>query len=438
MIKKRKLLLGFILLFALFAVCSGTVIAVSGVNMKITGTIGNYTSDVWLKTDSNAGTGFDAYDLEIRGLPSGSYSQFYSSITGKSLAIDSWNPTSRTLSLVYDVPSGQTGNVVFSWNSVSGTGYEATFTVTGSATGSKDMRDYSSYTHTISSDSDIYITVQIEDYTEEVGEAAPGGGGAPSVPAERETIVIDNKIIDVYLVLNEVKTRKISLYNKGYESVDVSLSVKELEDVLILKEKSFEIMPGQRKQVDVRVVAPEKPGIYTGKIIVKGITSQEILVTIHANTKELLFDVSVVIPDEFKVINQEEKLPAQITLIPMGEEPRLDVTLTYLIKDFDGRTFLSESDTMLVESQKTFKKEFSTQNLPIGKYILGLELGYINGLATSSDHFEVKEALPGLPVLSKYGFVLVILGIGILVLLLLIILVLARSRKIKKSRKFKR
>ena len=115
------------------------------------------------------------------------------------------------------------------------------------------------------------------------------------------------------------------------------------------------------------------------------------MISINVNTKELLFDAGIVIPDELKMINIGDKLSSQITLIPMGENPRLDVTLNYLIKNYEGQTFLTESETILVEGQKTFKKEFSTQNLPAGNYVLALELIYPNGVATSSSHFEVKS-----------------------------------------------
>ncbi len=55
------------------------VMAVSSVNIKITGTINDYTSDVWLRTDSNAGSlaTLDAYDMPAPDSPSG-YSKFYS------------------------------------------------------------------------------------------------------------------------------------------------------------------------------------------------------------------------------------------------------------------------------------------------------------------------------------------------------------------------
>jgi hypothetical protein len=117
----------------------------------------------------------------------------------------------------------------------------------------------------------------------------------------------------------------------------------------------------------------------------------------------------------------------------MGENPRLDVTTNYLIKNFDGRTFLSEGETLLIEGEKTFKKNFATSNLPPGKYIVSLELIYPNGVAVSSSHFEIKGR--GLEIkIDGSNYLMVFLVLGIFILIGFIISEIRRYKKVKLHR----
>ena len=156
----------------------------------------------------------------------------------------------------------------------------------------------------------------------------------------------------------------------------------------------------------------------------------------NVNTKELLFDAKIIIPDELKIINKGDKLKTKITLIPLGEAG-LDVTLKYIISDFSGKIFLTESETIKVNENLTFTKEFATNNLPTGDYIFGLEVLYEKNVATTSANFKVIEK--GLFSLTNYKFVLLIAGIFILILIILIVLTQRkRHRNIKKHRRHKR
>lgn len=267
----------------------------------------------------------------------------------------------------------------------------------------------------------------------DVGRGSSQSGGPTSVKgggnkesAVINNLVIDKEKIDITSVVNSVKTRKIGLYNKDQSNININVVVnKELEKIITFDESKFILGSKERKDFEFKVIAPEKAGIYTGKIIINGET---VLVKIDVNTKELLFDVIITIPKEFKAIKVGGKLESQINLIPMGDEPRLDVTLNYIIKDFDERTFLIESDTFLIEDQKIIKKEFLTANFVPGDYVLAMELIYPNGVAVSSTTFKVKEKI------INYKTILIILGIGIFFLILMTIIVLSSFKKLKIKR----
>ena len=264
-----------------------------------------------------------------------------------------------------------------------------------------------------------------------------GGGGITKTVTVESNIVISESILGVPIVVNTIKTRSFEITNRGNKKEKIKISISDdLKEIVSIDESSFDLDIGNRKEISIRIIAPESPGIYTGKIFVNG---QEVLVNINVNTKELLFDVGIVIPQQLKSIRAGDKLESEITLIPMGEKPRLDVTLNYYIKDFNGRTFLTESETLLVEGQKTFKKEFRTQNLIDGDYILGMELIYPSGVAVSTSHFEIKRT--EIPAIGDYRVVLLVLGIGIAVLVTLTVIMLrkhSRTIRLSKKKRYKR
>ena len=116
-------------------------------------------------------------------------------------------------------------------------------------------------------------------------------------------------------------------------------------------------------------------------------------------------------------VSKGSRLKTEINLIPLGDEERLDITLNYIIKDFNGKVYYTKSETILADKEITFKRNFQTGNLPLGKYIIGLEVIYPNGIATSSAQFEVVEGF-------LIGTIVYSLIISILMICILIVTIL--------------
>ncbi|GEM_PF-1395097 len=138
-------------------------------NLEIIGTINSYTASVFLKTNPDSTSGFDAYDIESEPPPS-EYSEFYSNITDGThyhLAVDSWNASEnpRTLYLEYHIDTAQTGSLNFSWASLDGSEYYMNFTYYGTdATystpiASRDMRTNTGYNASINAASYLYVKI---------------------------------------------------------------------------------------------------------------------------------------------------------------------------------------------------------------------------------------------------------------------------------------
>ncbi len=424
--------------FVLFVLAVFLISSVSAanLNLKLAGTINTYSSDVYLKTSSSAVSGFDSYDMITPTSPD-NYSQFYSTSTGSNLAVDSWDGSTRTINLTYHLTVAQTGTFSMSWASLSGTDYDANLIVYGddssrtTALQTVNMRSISSVTTSMVGDTDLYFTVVVSGYTAPITPVTPGGGdtggGGGGGGATTGIVGIEEDSINVQMAINTIRTKQFTIENTLTTSARISIAVEGISDIVSIKENLFTLNAGESKTINIRISAPELPGIYVGKILVNG---QVIPISVSVSTKELLFDVGVVIPDNHKKIRVGDKLESQITLIPMGEDPRLDITIEYTIRDFDGRVFLTESETMLVEGQKTFKKSFATQNLPEGNYVLGVELTYINGVAVSSSNFEIRGKST---IFSRYTTIIFGLVVAILIVAGATAFVLHRNRTIKKS-----
>ena len=122
-------------------------------------------------------------------------------------------------------------------------------------------------------------------------------------------------------------------------------------------------------------------------------------------------------------------LKAQINLLQLGIKEEVNVTLNYLIKDFSGKTYLTESETITVYRQKSLSKEFYTKDIPSGNYVLGVELIYPDGVAVASSQFKIKEKLK----IGKKELILISL---IFVLIFIAIAIYLATKRYKRKMEY--
>ena len=446
MIKRGMILLFVIILF----INAFTLSSVSAeeLNLKITATINNLTSDAYLKTNNRAIDDIDGYDFGTINLPS-TYSLLYTTGSGDNLIIDTWNWSgARNLNLTFLLDSANAGTLLFSWPLMTGS-YSGNFTYCGTSSGcaspsTVDMRATNSFSSSVSSASVFYARVLLTAYVAPLscgdnscnnGEScstcpgdcgacpssSSGGGGGGSSgsrtsPTNPQPLSIDLTDITVDVITGASKKRTITIRNRGNEEQNVDIFASGISQLVKFDTIFFKLKPGESKNLEVVFSGESYPGISVGKIFIGG---NEVLVSINSKSKELLFDTSISVPASNRIVYLGQKLSSQIVLLPMGEQPREDVILNYVIKDYDGNVYLKESETVLVEKQVNFKKEFDVKTLPPGKYVLGLEMVYSNGIATSSSHFEVSGEKPGLS-----NTVLFLIAAGAIVLFMLIFLII--------------
>jgi len=232
-----------------------------------------------------------------------------------------------------------------------------------------------------------------ETYVAPGGGSPGGGGGGGETTTVTPTFSVEPSYEKV-IALGKIESDSITITNDATTEKTFSISVETLEDIISLNKDSLSLKAGESKAVNFRIIAPEKTGTYTGKIIVSsGGVSKEILVTINVKTEKSLFDITLSLLHKSKTISLGEELETQIDILQMGIKEKMDVTLNYIIKDYQGKTHFLESETIAVENQKTLMKKFDTTGLESGDYVLGIELVYPDGVAVTSTQFKVNRKI---------------------------------------------
>jgi len=257
--------------------------------------------------------------------------------------------------------------------------------------------------------------------TEEEPPEGPGGPGGA-------LITVDPTEFNINLAVNTNIDETITIRNIGSQAATISISQQDLDQNVILPTTTeLTLNPGETKEITVTFVGTSETGIYTGRIIIGNIW---ISVSLNVRSKLLLFDSNIIVLNENYQVEQGDKLKTQVTLVPLGEKERMDVTLNYVIKDYTGKTYLTKTETLLIDDKMEFNRNFGTGTLPLGQYVVGLELIYPNGVAPSSAHFEVIEKEP----ISFFGKIVFFLIILILIVLILIIIFLIKRERNKKKK----
>lgn len=254
--------------------------------------------------------------------------------------------------------------------------------------------------------------------------AGTGGATPGEIVSYAKNLTISPKEFNLKMSINTNKLEEIKITNIGDTTQTVSISQKGLDNKIILGNTSISLHPGETKNVEVTFVAPGKIGIYNGTIIIKGI---EIPVSMDVREKFLLFDSNIIVLNRNYKVSREEKLKTKVTLIPMGDKERLDVLLKYTIKDSSGKVYITQSETVLIENKINFKKNFDIGGLPLGIYIVNLELVYPGGIAQSSAQFEVVEVTPT----SLLGDIVYYIIVMIFIVSIVLVFIIFRQKIIR-------
>ncbi|MEK6854779.1 MAG: hypothetical protein AABX73_00995 [Nanoarchaeota archaeon] len=249
--------------------------------------------------------------------------------------------------------------------------------------------------------------------------------------AETISITSTPEGFEFNVIIDKKETKEITIKNNGKQNVFLSLSTENLEDIISFKQRAITIAAGQEQTIEFDVLV-NKNSLYVGKILIKSGNTLvgENPVIINVKSGNFLFDSKISLSREDRTISLGENINAQIDLQQVGAKEKVDVVATYIIKDFSGNTYLEESETFFVLEEKSYIKELFTEDIPIGKYIAGLEITYPGAFAISSVQFKIieKESV----IVRKFSNNSIIIAVIIIVAIFLM-LVIAITRMMHKK-----
>ncbi len=209
---------------------------------------------------------------------------------------------------------------------------------------------------------------------------------------------VDQILLKVLVKSKESLQKEIRVTNTGSEQASINIEALGLNDIIKIDSPFFEISPSQTKIVSLNFSTfdPGKnteqiPGIYIGKLIVQSKkASKEIPAVVEVETKRVLFDLNLNPVAFERKVKQGTDTTIEVKLYNLESIESTNVDVGYFVKDTGGNTIVTESETVVVNTQASFLKTISIpKNLKPGPYVFAAEAKFGSSIGTASYLFEV-------------------------------------------------
>ncbi|MAG08572.1 hypothetical protein CMO89_03800 [Candidatus Woesearchaeota archaeon] len=271
---------------------------------------------------------------------------------------------------------------------------------------------------------------------EGIGTGVGESIGGVSVPIKKFNV--DRDLLRAELKQGETKKDSLVITNEGETILAFSINVIGLEDMILVMENDFVLLPGESKEITVYLSASENQPIklYTGKLLVTANYEMKLIaVILDVTKKKPLFDINAKVHNVTKKVLKGEDVEADITMINVGDFKEIDVTLHYAVRDLDGNTINFREETMAVKEKLSIARRLRLpEDIDYGTYLFYAEVRYGKEKAMSTDVFEVVEVKPVVEV-RRFARILDFRNY-ILIMLLTIICILLGTIAYKSSRIF--
>jgi len=221
----------------------------------------------------------------------------------------------------------------------------------------------------------------------------------------------------------------INIYNKNSNLQEFSIKINEIEDLVSIEEKKFNLKYAEEKDINIefKVDNDTNPGIYLGNIeVISAGVSKKVPIILEVQTEEVLFSSDINIIPQGKDLLPGQKLNAEIKIFNLENLDFGNIELIYFIKDFLGRTIVSESEDVVIEgSSLGISKTLDLpSNLRLGDYVFIVITKYDSSVGTSSRIFKVSESVQTATIGSDSNSLLIIvLVFGFFFMVFLVLLI---------------
>ncbi|MEK6872294.1 MAG: hypothetical protein AABX16_05305 [Nanoarchaeota archaeon] len=227
------------------------------------------------------------------------------------------------------------------------------------------------------------------------GGGSSGGGSGGGAGVLGSDFIVNPDSMKVLIKENESFQLPLTIKNMKPSIQAFSFVVSDsLQTIVSLSESYFALTGEEEKTITVSFNSNNSgKGVYTGNIKVKGNTqTKEIPIVVSIKSKNVLFDVSLDIPPRYRELYAGDELLLQITLFNLAGVEKTNVSMEYLIKDFDGKIIYSEHEIVAVETQVSYDKIIKLPaTTKIGEYVALVQARYESSLGSSNAVFHVVE-----------------------------------------------
>jgi len=204
-------------------------------------------------------------------------------------------------------------------------------------------------------------------------------------------------LFDIKLSMKQgtTKTVVLKITNIGTEDLSIEMDSTALWDFIIFSEESFDLLPGNSKELTIDFDIPRSayPGQYFGFVWANsGDINKTVPVVLDIHAIDLDYDIDINISEEYKLIRPGEDIEAGIYIYNIKDLFETNATLYYAVKDFTGTIYNFSEEPVSFSTTLTLNRSLTVpEKTQEGKYIFYVRVSDDNNTAIDSDVFEVGE-----------------------------------------------
>ena len=258
------------------------------------------------------------------------------------------------------------------------------------------------------------------------GTGGGGGGGATTSNISTDAdFYVEPIFFTVEMNRGEYFQKKINVINNGTENLKIYILVQGLDEFIFPQTNYIELSPGQNYslRLDIYVSMSRPVDVYVGKILFKAEgVSRDAKAILDIGDRYALFDIRTEILKKY--VTPGGRVRANISIINMGSLRNFDVSLEYMIVDFDNNNYTIKKEEFAM-NQSYFNILYLDipKDIPLGNYVFYARVNYGDIGASSFDTFTVE-------VISWIAWVAVIASV--LVIIFIIFRRLTRDKRLQR------
>ena len=203
-------------------------------------------------------------------------------------------------------------------------------------------------------------------------------------------IVVDVLSLKSSVIAGEESINDIKIENTGSKSEKVLFNIiGDLKDLVII-EKEIELKSREERVFKV-VFKSDNIGVFIGKL--KIFYDKQVInipIILEVQPKNVLFDSNINLFPFGGSYLRGDKITSEVKIFDLADIGRNNVKVFYYIKDFDGRTIVSDTENLIIDGKFEYSKTINLpENINLGSYVLITIVEYKNSVGTSSAVFNV-------------------------------------------------